>query len=74
MNCIQEGLIPKKYYEKSLSTANNAKMKIQYKLSKAHICNKGICFKNVFILVKYLNEPAILGTPFLQQIMPFNLK
>ena len=48
MNCIQEGLIPTKFYEKSkqvLFEANGKRLKINYKLSNAHVCNQGICIR-----------------------------
>ena len=48
-NCIQEGLIPTKYFEKTtegLRGANNNRLKINYKLSKVHVCNDGICLVN----------------------------
>ena len=44
MNCIQEGLIPLKYYEKSserLTQANGEKFIINYKIPNVHICNDG---------------------------------
>ena len=40
MNCIYEGLIPSKYFEKStekLVYANGTKMKIKYELNNAHV-------------------------------------
>ena len=40
LNCIQEGLIPSKYFEKtkeSLRSANGSKMDIKYEISKAHV-------------------------------------
>ena len=46
MNCIQEGLIPLKYYEKlseRLTRANGEKLIINYKIPNAHICNVHIC-------------------------------
>ena len=51
MNCIQERLIPLKYYEKSserLTQANGEKLIINYKIHNVHICNDGICFETVF--------------------------
>ena len=44
INCIQEGLIPLKYYEKSserLTQANGEKFIINYKIPNVHICNDG---------------------------------
>ena len=40
MNCIQEGLIPSKYFEKSterLVFTNGTQMKIKYELNNAHV-------------------------------------
>ena len=40
MNCIQEGLIPSKYFEKSterLVSANSSQMKIKYEIGRAHV-------------------------------------
>ena len=51
MNCIQEGLIPLKYYEKSskrLTQANGEKLLINYKIPYVHLCKDGICFETVF--------------------------
>ena len=48
LNCIQEGLIPTKYYHKTtegLSSANVSKMNIKYKLPKVHICQDNVYFK-----------------------------
>ena len=42
MNCILEGLIPSKYFEKSterLVSANGTQMKIKYELNNAHFCH-----------------------------------
>ena len=51
MNCIQEGLIPLKYYEKSserLTQANGEKLIINDKIPNVHIGNDRICFETVF--------------------------
>ena len=40
MNCIQEGLIPSKYFEKlteRLVSTNGTQMKIKYELNNAHV-------------------------------------
>ena len=55
MNCIQEGLIPLKYYEKSskrLTKANGKKLIINYKIP-----NIGICFETI---LKDLSSKVIL--------------
>ena len=73
-NCIQEGLIPIKYFEKTtegLRGANNNRLKINYKLSKVHVCNDEICFVNSFIRVKDFGQELILGTSFITQLYLF---
>ena len=40
LNCIQEGLIPTKYFEKSierLNSANGSQMIIKYEINNAHV-------------------------------------
>ena len=74
MNCIQEELIPLKYYEKSserLTQANGEKLIINYKIPSVHICNDGVCFETVFVLIKDLPSKIILGTPFMALLYPF---
>ena len=73
-NIIREGIVPTKYCDKTkekLFTANNSPLKIKYKLSRAHICNNGYCFENIFTIVSDVSYNMILGTPFLTQIYPF---
>ena len=55
MNCIQEGLIPSKYFEKSIErlvSANGFQMKIKYELNNAHVCHDNVCFKIPLFLSK----------------------
>ncbi|GAV78728.1 hypothetical protein CFOL_v3_22193, partial [Cephalotus follicularis] len=76
MNCIQEGLIPTKYFEKTkqkLSTANGKNLIVNFKVTDVHICNEGICIKQSFILVKDLDIGIILGQLFLEIIKPFKV-
>ncbi|GAV88831.1 LOW QUALITY PROTEIN: hypothetical protein CFOL_v3_32252, partial [Cephalotus follicularis] len=76
INCIQEGLIPTKYFEKTkqkLSTANGENLRVNFKVNDVHICNEGICIKQSFILVKDLDIGIILGQPFLEIIKPFKV-
>ena len=64
MNCIQEGLIPSKYFEKSterLVSANSSQMKIKYVLNNAHVCHDNVCFKIPSVLVKNMTDKMILG-------------
>ena len=68
--------MPTKYFEKTtegLRGTNNNKLKINYKLSKVHVCNDGICIVNSFLLVKDLGQELILGTPFITQLYPFKI-
>ena len=74
MNCIQEGLIPLKYYEKSferLTRANGEKLIINYKIPNVHICNDGVCFEIVFVLIKDISSKIILGNPFMALLYHF---
>ena len=74
MNCIQEGLIPLKYYEKSsetLTQANGENLIIKYKIPNVHICNDGVCFETVFVLIKDLSSKIILENPFMALLYPF---
>ena len=74
MNCIQEGLIPLKYYEKSskrLTQANSEKLIINYKIPSVHICNDGVCFEIVFVYIKNLSSKIILGNPFMTLLYLF---
>ena len=74
LNCIQEGLIPTKYFEKSseqLNSANGSKMHIKYEINNAHICKDKVCFKQSFVLVKNMSDEVILGLPFIHLLLPF---
>ena len=74
MNCIQEGLIPSKYYEsttKRLTQTNGDRLKISNKLTNSYIYNNGINFKTPFFLADKLSCKVILGNPFLALLYPF---
>ena len=74
MNCIQEGLIPSKYFEKSIErlvSANGTQMKIKYELNNAHVCHGNVCFKIPYVLVKNMTDKVILGLPFINALYPF---
>ena len=74
MNCIQEGLIPSKYFEKSterLVSANGSQMKIKYELNNAHACHDNVCFKIPSVLVKNMTDKVILGLPFINALYHF---
>ncbi|GAV71987.1 hypothetical protein CFOL_v3_15476 [Cephalotus follicularis] len=77
MNCIQEGLIPTKFFEKTkqrLFAANGENFRVKFKIPDVHICNDGICIKQAFILVKDLDIGIIIGQPFFEVIKPFKVK
>ena len=76
INCIQEGLIPSGYFEKTLQRvvgANKQALQVKYKVSNAHVCNKNICYKISLLLVKDMNKEMILGTPFLSLLYPLTV-
>uniref|UniRef100_A0A0R0H5H8 Uncharacterized protein n=1 Tax=Glycine max TaxID=3847 RepID=A0A0R0H5H8_SOYBN len=75
-NCILEGLIPTKFFEKTsekLSTANDSKLKINFKLSNAIIENQGLRINTNFLLVKNLKNEVILGTSFTRALFPIQI-
>ena len=57
MTCIQKGLIPSRYFEKTterLVSANSTQMKIKYELNNTYVCHDNVCFKIPSVLVKKL--------------------
>ena len=74
LNCIQEGIIPSKYFQKTkepLTSASGGKMQIEFKIPKAHVCQDNACFKTTFVLVKNMTDRVILGNPFICLLYPF---
>ncbi|KAL3359794.1 hypothetical protein AABB24_016335 [Solanum stoloniferum] len=75
VSCIQEGLVPTKYFEKTthmVKSASGHALDIKYKLSNTRICQNKVCIPHFFFLVKnQLYPPIILGTPFINAIYPF---
>ena len=74
MNCIQEGLIPSKYFKNStekLVYANGTQMKIKYELNNAHVCHGNVCFKIPSVLIKNMTDKVILGLPFINALYLF---
>jgi hypothetical protein len=75
LNCIQEGLVPSRYFEKSMETLSSAsgnRMQINFELNNAHVCQNKICFHIPSVLIKNMSEQVILGMPFIAMIYPFN--
>ena len=55
VSCIQEGLIPSRYFEKIthiVKSASNHALDIKYKLSNTCICQSKVCIPHFFFLVK----------------------
>ena len=76
LNCIQEGVIPSKYFRKTkkrLTFASGGKMQIEFKIPKAHVCQDNACFKITFVLVKNMTDRVILGNPFMCLLYPFTI-
>jgi hypothetical protein len=74
LNCIQEWLIPSKYFEKStqkLNSASGTKMQINHELDNIHVCQSNICFHIPSVLVKNMTDKVILGIPFIFMLYPF---
>jgi hypothetical protein len=74
LNCIQEGLVPSKCFEKStekLSFATGNKLSINFELNNVHVCRHTVCFHIPSVLVKDMFEKVILGIPFIARIYPF---
>ena len=74
LNCIQEGIIPSKYFKKTrerLTFASGRKMQIEFKIPKANVCHDNTCFKTTFVLVKNMIDRVILGNPFMCLLYPF---
>ena len=75
LNCIQEGIIPSKYFKKTrerLNSTSGGKMQIEFKIPKAHVCQDNTCFKTTFVLVKNMIDRVILGNPFHVSIVSFH--
>ena len=74
MNYIQEGLIPSKYFKKSIErlvSTNGTQMKIKFELNNTNVCHDHVCFKIFSILVKNMTDKVILGLPFINALYPF---
>ena len=75
LNCIQEKLIPSKYFEKStekLNSANSSRLQIKYELNNVHVCQNNVCFHTP-ILIKNMTDKVILGIPFIFMLYSFSV-
>ena len=73
LNCIQEGIIPCKYFRKTkerLTSASGGRMQIEFKILKPHVCQDNAYFKTTFVLVKNMTDRVILGNPFMCLLYP----
>ena len=74
LNCIREGIIPAKFFEKTkekLSSANGTDLKIQYKISNVFLGIQNQFYKTDFVVVKNLTKDVVLGSSFINQLKPF---
>ena len=74
LNCIQEGIIPSKYFKKTrerLTSTSGEKMQIEFKIPKSHVCQDNTCFKTTFVIVKNMTDRVILGNLFICLLYPF---
>jgi hypothetical protein len=74
LNCIQEGLILRKYFEKStqrLNFATGTKLQINYELNNVHVYQDNVYFHIPSVLVKNMSDKVILGIPFIYMLYPF---
>ena len=63
INCVQEGLTPTIYSEKTYQgvvSASSKPLAIDFKISNVHICNQNVCYKTSFLLVRDMNKEIIL--------------
>jgi hypothetical protein len=67
MNCIQEGLVSSKYFEKSterLNSASGDSLHIKYELRKAYVCQNEVCFPILYVLVKNMRSDKVIQKSF----------
>ncbi|CAL9012685.1 unnamed protein product [Prunus brigantina] len=75
LNCIQEGLIPTKFYHKSkqsLSTASGKSLQLTYEIPKAHVDYDGVISTYLGEQVKFefLSKPELHNLKALQKQSP----
>ena len=76
LNCIKEGVVPKKFLQatnEKLSAANSSKLDIAGK-TQASVLNNGISVTSFFIVTKDINHTIILGTPFIDLLTPYKVR
>jgi hypothetical protein len=76
LNCIQEGLIPNKYFEKStekLNSANGSQLQIKYELNNVYVCQNNVCFHTPSVLIKNIIDKVILGILLIFMLYPFSV-
>ncbi|XLU34403.1 hypothetical protein S245_070469, partial [Arachis hypogaea] len=73
-NCIKEGLIPTKYFEKSterLSSITGERLSINFKLTGVFVEKGNLRIPTEFIIAKDIKNDVVLGTPFIILLFPY---
>ncbi|XLS55305.1 hypothetical protein HN51_005060, partial [Arachis hypogaea] len=73
-NCIKEGLIPTKYFEKTTERLNSIMgegLNIKFKLTDAFVEKGNLRIPNNFIIAKDIKNDVVLGTPFIILLFPY---
>ncbi|XP_016178025.1 uncharacterized protein LOC107620369 [Arachis ipaensis] len=73
-NCIKEGLIPTKYFEKTterLSSITGERLNIKFKLTNAFVEKGNLRIPINFIIAKDIKNDVVLGTPFIILLFPY---
>ncbi|XLT51694.1 hypothetical protein HN873_044298, partial [Arachis hypogaea] len=73
-NCIKEGLVPTKYFEKTterLSPITGERLKINFKLTNTFVEKGNLRISTNFIIAKDIKNDVVLGTPFIIFLFPY---
>ncbi|XLU74983.1 hypothetical protein S245_034036, partial [Arachis hypogaea] len=73
-NCIREGLVPTKYFEKTierLCSITGERLSINFKISNVFIEKENIRIPTDFIIAKDIKNDVVLGTPFINLLFPY---
>ncbi|XLU93857.1 hypothetical protein S245_008209, partial [Arachis hypogaea] len=73
-NCIKEGLIPTKYFEKTterLSSITGERLSINFKITNVFIEKGNIRIPTDFIIAKNIKNNVVLGIPFINLLFPY---
>ncbi|XLT79813.1 hypothetical protein HN873_001566, partial [Arachis hypogaea] len=73
-NCIREGLVPTKYFEKTterLSSITGERLSINFKITNVFIEKGNIRIPTDFIIAKDIKNDVVLGTPFINLLFSY---